>query len=61
MVRPPISLLYAEIIPPCDVTISLQIDKPNPDIFLDLSVVNKGSNILFKSSFVPLPLSLISN
>ena len=34
------------MLPLCNKAISLQIDRPSPDIFLLASVVNNGSNIL---------------
>ena len=60
ILRPPILLLIAFILPDKDSTICLHIDKPSPLIFLLLSVVYNGSNIFSKSS-VPIPLSAISN
>ena len=59
MVNPFVLLLYAFIFPPCISTISFVIDKPRPLIFLDLSVVNSGSNILLIFSLsTPVPLSV---
>ena len=62
IVKPFSSLLYALIHPLCILIISFAIDKPKPLIFLDLSVVNNGLNILFKFSLsTPLPLSITLN
>jgi len=55
-------LLYALIVPPCISTNSLHIDKPNPDILLELSVVKNGSNILLTMlSSTPFPVSDMVN
>ena len=50
------------MLPLCNKAISLQIDRPSPDIFLLASVVNNGSNILsIKFLSTPVPLSATSN
>ena len=60
IVNPPFLLLYAFIFPLCRRILSLTIDKPKPEFFLELSVVNNGLKILsIIFSSTPQPLSLI--
>ena len=60
MLKPPILLFSALIVPFKDSIISLQMDKPKPLILLDSSVVYNGSKIFF-NSLEPVPLSEIVN